>query len=146
MLNGGIFTGVRSSAADYLGFFETAVTVLPEGVEEEFLALVTPGRRRASYSRAFLSAVAGGDMHVDCNTHGELRACVACSYCNRVCPVEILPQLAFKSLLAEEIEEALAHGLLDCVECGLCSYVCPAKIDIVDILIQGKRDYYKEQQ
>ena len=129
-----------------MGFFETAVTVLPEGVEEEFLALVTPGRRRASYSRAFLSAVAGGDMHVDCNTHGELRACVACSYCNRVCPVEILPQLAFKSLLAEEIEEALAHGLLDCVECGLCSYVCPAKIDIVDILIQGKRDYYKEQQ
>ncbi len=146
ILNGGIFTGVKTSAEDYLGFFETALTVLPEGAEEEFLALVTPGRRRASYSRAFLSALAGGDMRLDCNTHGELRACVACSYCNRVCPVEILPQLAFKSLLAEEIEEALAHGLLDCVECGLCSYVCPAKIDISDILTQGKRDYYKEQQ
>ena len=146
ILNGGVFTGIQTSAEGYLGFFETSITVLPEGVEEEFLALVTPGRRRASYSRVFLSAAAGGDMAFDCNTHGELRACVACSYCNRVCPVEMLPQLVFKSLLAEEIEEALAHGLLDCVECGLCSYVCPAKIDIFGILTQGKRDYYKEQQ
>ncbi|MFH1981642.1 MAG: 4Fe-4S dicluster domain-containing protein [Pseudomonadota bacterium] len=145
-ISGGLFTGARASVDDYLGFFETAITVLGEGAAEEFLALIMPGRRRPSYSRVFLSTLTGGDMNVDCNMHGDLRACVACSYCNRVCPVEMLPQLAFKSLLAEEIEEALAHGLLDCVECGLCSYVCPSKIDISGILTQGKRNYYKEQQ
>lgn len=143
---GGMFTGTRASEVDFLGLFETAVTVLPEGDAEEFLALIAPGRRRPSYSRAFWSAIAGGEMTVDCNYHGEPRACVACSYCNRICPVEIFPQLTFKSILAEEIEEALTHGLLDCAECGLCSFVCPSKIDVCGILTRGKRDYYKEQQ
>lgn len=143
---GGLFTGRKVTADDFLGLFDSAVTLVPEGIPEEFLALVDPGLKRPSYSRAFLSALSGGDVRVDCNFHGELRACVACSYCNRVCPVALMPQLTFKSLLADEIEEALANGLLDCVECGLCSYVCPSKIDICDILVQGKRGYYKEQQ
>ena len=129
----------------YLGLFETALTVIPAGPAEEFLALVAPGVHRPSYSRVFLSALVSGPLEVDCNYHGEERACVACSYCNRVCPVEILPQLAFKSVLADDVEEALAHGLLDCVECGLCAHVCPSKIDISDILKHARRDYYKEQ-
>jgi Na+-transporting NADH:ubiquinone oxidoreductase subunit A len=70
---------------------------------------------------------------------------VACNACTKVCPVEILPQLAFKSLLADDIEEALAHGLLDCVECGLCTYVCPAKIELCHHLTAAKRRYYQEQ-
>jgi Na+-transporting NADH:ubiquinone oxidoreductase subunit A len=74
-----------------------------------------------------------------------VRPCVACSSCARVCPVEILPQLAYKSALAGEVEESLAHGLLDCVECGLCTYVCPSKIELCRFLTDAKRTYLKEQ-
>ena len=142
---GGVFRGYRGEPEGYLGFYETSLTLLPEGPAEEFLGFVQPGYRRASRSRTFLSALNPASLAPDCNCHGEERACVACSTCNRVCPVEILPQLAFKSVLAGEIEEALAHGLLDCVECGLCTYVCPSKIDICGILQSAKRDYQKEQ-
>jgi Na+-transporting NADH:ubiquinone oxidoreductase subunit A len=61
-----------------------------------------------------------------------------------VCPVEILPQLTYKSILAGEVEESLEHGLLDCVECGLCSYVCPSKIELFDTLKTARAAYYKE--
>jgi Na+-transporting NADH:ubiquinone oxidoreductase subunit A len=59
--------------------------------------------------------------------------------------VEILPQLTYKSILAEEVEEYLAHGLLDCVECGLCSYVCPSKIELLETLKSAKTSYYRDQ-
>jgi Na+-transporting NADH:ubiquinone oxidoreductase subunit A len=53
--------------------------------------------------------------------------------------------LTFKAVLADEVEEFLAHGLLDCVECRLCTYVCPSKIELADILVRAKAAYYKEQ-
>jgi Na+-transporting NADH:ubiquinone oxidoreductase subunit A len=59
--------------------------------------------------------------------------------------VDIWPQMTFKSILAEEVEESLAHGLLDCVECGLCSYVCPSKIELTATLQAAKHAYRKEQ-
>lgn len=142
---GGILRGFTGSADGYLGFHETALNLLPAGDSREFLAFVRPGYDKPSFSRAFLSVFNSGPLTMDCNLHGELRPCVACNYCARVCPVEILPQLAYKGLLADDIEEALAHGLLDCVECGLCTHVCPAKIELCDHLIEGKRRYYQEQ-
>ncbi len=82
---------------------------------------------------------------MDCNFHGEERACINCGSCAEVCPVDILPQFTYKCVLADEIEEALAHGMLDCVECGLCSYVCPSKIELSDVLKNTKKAYYLEQ-
>ena len=142
---GGVLRGFSGDADGYLGWRETALNLLPAGDSREFLAFVRPGARKPSFSRTFLSALHRDVLPMDCNLHGELRPCVACNACVEACPVEILPQLTFKSLLAEDIEEALAHGLLDCVECGLCSYVCPAKIEICDHLIRAKHRYYQEQ-
>ena len=83
-------------------------------------------------------------FEVDCGLHGELRACINCGYCDDVCAVDILPQFALKSTLAGEVEESLAHGLLDCVGCGLCTYVCPSKIDVCAVLRRAREAYYKE--
>jgi Na+-transporting NADH:ubiquinone oxidoreductase subunit A len=59
--------------------------------------------------------------------------------------VDLLPQMIYKSVLAEEVEEYLELGLLDCVECGLCSYVCPSKIELSRTFIATKAAYAKEQ-
>ena len=142
---GGVLKGYRSDPDGFLGWEETALTVLPAGEEKEFLGFVRPGFRKHSFSRGFLSSLNNAALTMDCNLHGEERPCVACSGCARVCPVGILPQLAYKSALAGEIEEALAHGLLDCVECGLCTYVCPSKIELCRFFTDAKRTYLKEQ-
>jgi Na+-transporting NADH:ubiquinone oxidoreductase subunit A len=142
---GGVLTGYRESAFGFLGWEQTALTVLPAGEGKEFLGFVRPGLRKHSFSRAFIASLKHEALAMDCNLHGEERPCVACSNCARVCPVEILPQLAYKSALAGEVEEALAHGLLDCVECGLCTYVCPSKIELSRNLTAAKRSYLKER-
>jgi len=142
---GGLFSGCHGEADGYMGFYETALNVLPLPNEPELLAFSRPGYNKLSYSNTFLSSLRSTALNGDCNMHGEERACVNCGYCSDVCPVDILPQFTLKSLLVDEIEEALAHGLLDCVQCGLCTYVCPSKIELADTLTRFKASYYKER-
>lgn len=144
LVSGGIFSGYGAGRDDYLGFYETALTLMPAGDLKEFLGFIRPGYKKPSHSRAFLSVFNKAPIVVECDMNGEERACINCGYCPRVCPVDILPQFTFKAVEADEIEEALALGLLDCVECGLCSFVCPAKIEITDILKKAKEAYAKE--
>ena len=141
---GGIFNGYPSDRDSYLGLFETALIVLPKGDQKELFGFARPGFHKPSYSRAFLSSLNRDPFLMDCGMHGEVRACINCGYCSEVCAVDILPQFTLKSILAGEVEEALAHGLLDCVSCGLCTYVCPSKIDLCESLKQARDDYYKE--
>ena len=141
---GGIFSGYPLDRDSYLGLFETALIVLPEGDEKELFGFARPGFHKPSYSRAFLSSLNRDHFLMDCGMHGEVRACINCGYCSEVCAVDILPQFTLKSILAGEVEEALAHGLLDCVSCGLCTYVCPSKIDLCESLRQARDEYYKE--
>ncbi len=144
-VSGGLFHGHAVAPADFMGLYETALTVLPEGNEKEFLALFNPGWRKPSYSRVYLSTVNSAPLPANCNRHGDERACIACMHCADVCPVDILPQLTYKAILVDEVEESLAHGLLDCVECGLCTYVCPSKIELTQTLKTARAAYRKEQ-
>jgi Na+-transporting NADH:ubiquinone oxidoreductase subunit A len=142
---GGLLRGYDGAESGYLGLYESALALVPEGDEREFLALFNPGPNKPTWSRAYLSRLNPAPLEYDCNRHGEVRACIGCMHCADVCPVDILPQLAYKAILAEEVEESLQHGLLDCVECGLCSYVCPAKIELTDAMARARADYRKEQ-
>lgn len=141
---GGLLRGHTSGPDGFMGLRETALNLVPEGSEAEFLALFNPGLRQPSYSRCFASKLHRRSLNYTCNLNGSLRPCIACMHCADVCPVNILPQLAYKAILAEEIEEALALGLLDCVACGLCSYVCPSKIELSQTLVTAKANYAKE--
>lgn len=144
-ISGGVFQGYPTGPDSYMGLYETAITLIPEGRHREFLSFVRPGFNKPSYSRTFLSWFNSSQLPYDSNVHGGLRACIACGHCAKVCPVDILPQLTFKAVLAEAVEEYLALGLMDCVECGLCSYVCPSKIELSSILTAARREYHQEQ-
>jgi Na+-transporting NADH:ubiquinone oxidoreductase subunit A len=142
---GGLMRGYAAGPDGFVGLFETAVTVMTEGARAPFLALFSPGFAAQSYSRVFLSRLNPAQLTYDCNVHGEERACIACMHCADVCPVDILPQMTYKAILSEEVEEFLEHGLLDCVECGLCSYVCPSKIELSQTFKTAKAAYAIEQ-
>jgi Na+-transporting NADH:ubiquinone oxidoreductase subunit A len=142
---GGPLRGYPGDPEGHMGLYETALTVLPEPVAPDFLTLVRPGLDKPTRSRTFLSALRRKRLPMTTNVNGGRRACIACGYCADVCPVKIWPQMTFKSILAEEVEEYLAHGLLDCVECGLCSYVCPSKIELAATLQAAKHAYREEQ-
>ncbi|TYT73455.1 4Fe-4S dicluster domain-containing protein [Desulfobotulus mexicanus] len=143
---GGLFRGRNAGQEGFMSMYETSLTRIPEGKEKEYFGFMRPGLSKNSVSRTFLSALFNRPAKVDCNTHGEERACINCGTCTRLCPVEMLPQFTMKALHADAIEEALAHGLLDCVQCGLCAYACPSKIDLSGIFGSAREKLYQEQQ
>lgn len=143
---GGLLRGYAGDRNGFMGLYETALNIVPEGAEAEFLSLFKPGFGKPSYSRIFASKLTPGPLIYDCRVNGDERACIACMHCADVCPVDMLPQLVYKAVLAGEVEEYLALGLLDCVECGLCSYVCPSKIELRQTFVDTKAAYAKEQR
>ena len=141
---GGLFTGFTGSVDSFMGFYQNALNLIDDGDREEPFGFIRPGYNKPSYSAAFLSALKRKPLPMDCGQHGEVRACVNCGTCARICPVDILPQFTMKCLVADEVEEALAHGLLDCAECGLCTYACPSKIQLREVFRSAKAKYYRE--
>jgi Na+-transporting NADH:ubiquinone oxidoreductase subunit A len=144
-IGGTPFSGLFLPAAGYMNFFDKGLTLLPVGDEEDLFGFLRAGYNRPSQSHTFLSVFNKGPLDLDCGMHGEERPCINCGRCARVCPVAILPQYTMKCMMAGEVEEALAHGLLDCIECGLCAYVCPSKIELLDTLKTAKSQYRKER-
>jgi Na+-transporting NADH:ubiquinone oxidoreductase subunit A len=141
---GGLFTGFAGSPDSFMGFYQNALNLIDIGDREEPFGFIRPGADKPSVSKAFLSALRRKPFPMDCGQHGEVRACVNCGMCAAICPVDILPQFTMKCLVADELEEALAHGLLDCAECGLCTYACPSKIRLRDAFRSAKAQYYQE--
>ncbi len=144
LIGGGILRGYELEPDGFMGFFETGLAAMPEGKEAEFLALFRPGLGKPTNSRVFLSCLRKKPFEFDCSCGGPERACISCMFCADVCPVDILPEMLYKAILADEVEEYLSHGLLDCVQCGLCSYVCPSKIELTATFERAKIDYAKQ--
>jgi electron transport complex protein RnfC len=116
-----------------------AVLALPEEEEEPVLPFARPGLAMDSYSRTFASLALPFGKKADTNVHGEHRACVACGYCERVCPVRILPYLLHRHIQRDLIDENLVRfEIFKCIDCGLCSYVCTSKIPLAEQIREGK--------
>ncbi len=141
---GGLLTGYAGRMDGFMGPYDHALNLVPQGSQAEFMALFNPGLTKPTYSQTFLSRLNPRRLRYDCNLHGGRRACIACMHCADICPVDILPHMTYKAILADEVEEYLAHGLLDCVDCGLCSYVCPSKIELAHTFNQAKAAYAEE--
>ncbi|MHC5054258.1 MAG: 4Fe-4S dicluster domain-containing protein [Planctomycetota bacterium] len=115
------------------------LTVLPEQTERELLGFARPGISRRSHCRGFLSFLRPGlAERMTTALRGEHRPCVACNFCDEVCPAGIIPYLIHKLLYQDELEEVEAMRIDLCVECGLCAHVCPSKIDLLKEIVAAK--------
>lgn len=123
----------------------SSAMVLDAADTEAFFGFAWPGKQLLSESRTFLSSLGTTPLDMDATLHGEERACINCGWCDKKCPVDLLPQFIMKAMGAGEMEEVLELGLLDCTGCGLCTFVCPAKIDVAALMTLAKETSYRER-
>lgn len=57
-------------------------------------------------------------------------ACIGCSACSDICPVDLLPQQLFQYSVNENTKRAEITGINSCIECGCCDLVCPSNIPL----------------
>src|SRR5690606_5658962 len=133
VISGNVLTGRKIEADGYLGFYDSLITVIPEGHEEEFLGWLIPTYPRPSVSRTFPSFMFPNmKYNVNTNLHGEERAFVVTGEYEKVIPMDILPLQLIKACMANDIENMEALGIYEVAEedLALCEFICTSKSPI----------------
>jgi len=140
IISGNILSGSQISGYGYLGFYDTQITVVPEGHEFEFMGWLMPGFNKYSMSRAFFSWLKPHkEYNLDTNLHGEERPFVMTGQYEKVFPMDIYPVQLLKSILIEDIDMMEKLGIYEVVEedFALCEFVCTSKIKSQEIIRRG---------
>jgi Na+-transporting NADH:ubiquinone oxidoreductase subunit A len=139
-ISGNVLTGTKITGDGYLGYYDSQVTVIPEGDYYEFFGWAAPGVKKFSFSKTFLSKLLPAkNYRLDTNLHGGERAFVMTGQYEQVVPMDILPMQLFKAILAEDIDGMENLGIYEVAEedFALCEYICPSKIEIQSIVRKG---------
>jgi Na+-transporting NADH:ubiquinone oxidoreductase subunit A len=130
-----------------LGFYDSSVSVLPEGGEREFMGMLRPGSSSTRYSltNSFLGF---GKKLFFFNTlnNGSERYMVPINAWEDVLPMDILPNALYRAIHAEDIEEMEQLGIMECddEDFALCSFACPSKINVGGMIRHGLELMEKE--
>ena len=136
VINGGVFSGTAISAeAKGLSGDTTGVTVLDNTPKRKLLKFAWFGFENTRFDDYFTTDI-----------QGELRACVSCGYCQKICPAGLLPDYLHKLLYNDDLDKAEAAGLNNCVDCGLCSFICVSKIELADQFQKARLQIAKEKE
>ena len=137
IISGDILTGQHIDVNGTLGFYDTTITVIEEGKEQEFLGWILPGLHKFSASKTFLSWLSPTKKYtLNANMHGEERAYVMTGEYEKVLPMDIFPAHLIKACMIEDIElmENLGIYEVSTEDFALCEFVCTSKIEVQTII------------
>jgi Na+-transporting NADH:ubiquinone oxidoreductase subunit A len=139
-ISGNVLTGATIQRDGFLGYYDSQVTVIPEGNYFEFFGWMMPGLEKFSFSKTFASTLfPRKNYNMDTNFHGGERAFVMTGLYEKVVPMDIYPMQLLKAIMAEDIDMMENLGIYEIAEedFALCEYICPSKIEIQSIVRKG---------
>ena len=137
---GDVLSGTKIKKDGYLGFYDTQLTVIKEGNEQEFLGWALPGIDKFSMSKSYFSWLfPTRKYNIDTNMRGEERAYVVTGQYEKVLPMDIYPQQLVKAIMIEDIDLMEKLGLYEVgpEDFALCEFVCTSKIEVQSIIRHG---------
>lgn len=133
VISGSVLSGTHAHGPHaFLGRFHLQISVVREGREKELFGWVMPGRDKFSITRTTLGHFMKRKLfNFSTDTNGGERAMVPIGNYERVMPLDILPTMLLRDLLAGDTDSAQALGCLELDEedLALCTYVCPGKYE-----------------
>ncbi|WP_426617218.1 Na(+)-translocating NADH-quinone reductase subunit A [Raoultella sp. R2A007] len=133
VISGSVLSGTRAQGPHaFLGRFHLQVSVVKEGREKELFGWVMPGKDKFSITRTTLGHFLKHKLfNFSTDTNGGERSMVPIGNYERVMPLDILPTILLRDLLAGDTDSAQALGCLELDEedLALCTYVCPGKYE-----------------
>ncbi|MDR2039787.1 MAG: Na(+)-translocating NADH-quinone reductase subunit A [Bacteroidales bacterium] len=139
-ISGNVLTGTKVTSEGYLGFYDSQVTVIPEGDHYELLGWAMPGFKKYSAGRTYFSWLTPNkEYDLDTNLNGGHRSLVVTGQYEKVFPMDIYPEHLVKAILAEDVEKMEQLGIYEVAEedFALCEFVCTSKTDVQSIIRNG---------
>jgi len=139
-ISGNVLTGERIEKDGFIRFYDSMVSVIPEGDHHEFLGWLLPGLNKFSFSGTFFSRLMPNHKYrLDTNLHGGQRAYVMTGQMENVFPFDIYPLHLIKAILVQDIDlmENLGIYEIDEEDFALCEVIDTSKTDIQETVRKG---------
>lgn len=139
-ISGNVLTGTKIAGDGYAGFYDSQITVIPEGDQYEFFGWAMPGLNKFSFYSQFFSWLQPKKRYtLDTNLHGSERAFVMTGKYEKVFPFDIYPMQLIKAILAEDIElmENLGIYEVDEEDFALVEFIDTSKTEIQSLVRKG---------
>ncbi len=147
IISGNVLTGTKVKSQCYLGYYDSQISVIPEGDEYEFMGWATLGVNKFSTTKTFISSLfPKKEYTLNANLHGGDRAFVVSGQYEKLVPMDILPVQLLKAILVNDIDKMEQLGIYEIIEedLALCEFACTSKIKVQDILRTGINTMIKE--
>ncbi len=144
IISGNVLTGTKRALDGFLGAYDTAVTVIPEGSDKhEAFGWMMPRLDQFSTSRSYFSWLLDpfGKKEYVCDARikgGERHNIMSHEY-DKVLPMDIMPEQLIKAILAGDIDRMEALGIYEVApeDFALCEFVCSSKMELQRIVRGG---------
>lgn len=140
-ISGNPLTGTKIDQQGFISFYDSQITVLPEGDYYEFIGWALPGFSKFSHSRTFFSWLhpKNKKYRLDTNLHGGHRALVMTGEMEKVFPFDIYPLQLLKAIIVEDVEAMENLGIYEVVEedFALAEYLDTSKTEIQALVRKG---------
>lgn len=130
VISGNVLTGTKITDHPFLSFYDSQVTVIPEGNRYKMFGWLKPVFKRFT----------------DTNTNGDTRPYIMTGQFERVFPFDIYPMQLIKACLIKDIEQMEELGIyeVDAEDFALCEFIDPSKTPIQQIIREGLEFIRKE--
>lgn len=139
-ITGSVLAGREIGADGFIGFYDTQISVVPEGGHRELLGWLMPGAKKYTLSHTYLSAfLPEQEASLDTDENGGHRAIVLNDTYDKYINLDIVTYFLLKAVIAGDIDEAERLGILECdaEDFALCSFACPSKVNVGAIIRRG---------
>jgi Na+-transporting NADH:ubiquinone oxidoreductase subunit A len=146
-ISGNVLTGAKIEKSGFVGFYDSQVSVIPEGDYYEMFGWALPGINKLSFYGSFISWMRPGKKYkLDTNFHGGERAFVLTGKFEQVFPLDIYPMQLIKATMIDDIDQMENLGIyeVDEEDFALCEFISTSKINIQEIIRKGLDLMYKE--
>jgi len=141
IISGNVLTGRTKSLKGSFGFYDTMITVIPEGNDYEMFGWNLPVFNKISTSRAltFSWLFPNKKFDLNTNTNGEHRAFVVTGNYEEVFPLDIYPMQILKACKYEDLDEMEQLGMYEVApeDFALTEFVCVSKQPHQEIIRKG---------
>ncbi len=147
IISGNVLTGTKIKIQSYIGFYDSQVSVIPEGDEYEFMGWADPGINKFTATKAYISKLfPKKEYELNANLHGGERAFVLSGQYEKLLPMDILPVHLLKAILVNDIDKMEQLGIYEVIEedFALCEFACTSKVKVQEILRTGINTMIKE--
>ena len=147
IISGNVLTGKKINGENFLGYYDSQVTVIPEGDHYQLFGWLAPNFKKFTSTNTMGASLCKKSKKVlDTNLNGGVRPFVMTGNFEKVFPFDIYPMQLIKACIIKDIDQMEELGIyeIDAEDFALCEVIDPSKTAIQQIVRESLEMLRKE--